>query len=48
MSLSEGNYQPPQPVYYGKAVRADAAQSVPIAEGEQTVAIDVNIAWEIK
>ncbi|MGE4247944.1 MAG: SIMPL domain-containing protein [Parvibaculaceae bacterium] len=48
MSLSEGNYQPPQPVYYGKAVRADSAQSVPIAEGEQTVAIDVNIAWEIK
>ncbi|WP_162918433.1 SIMPL domain-containing protein [Taklimakanibacter deserti] len=49
MSLSEGNYQPPQPVYYGKAVRADAAPSaVPIAEGEQTVAIDVNIAWEIK
>jgi len=49
MSVSEGNYQPPQPVYYGKAVRADAAPSaVPIAEGEQTVAIDVNIAWEIK
>ena len=48
MSVSEGNYQPPQPVYYGKAVRAEAAQSVPIAEGEQTVAIDVNITWEIK
>jgi uncharacterized protein len=49
MSVSEGNYQPPQPIPYGKAVRAEAAQSaVPIAEGEQTVAIDVNIAWEIK
>lgn len=49
MSVSEGTYQPPQPVYYGKAMRADAAPSaVPIAEGEQTVAIDVNIAWEIK
>ncbi|MGE0006966.1 MAG: SIMPL domain-containing protein [Parvibaculaceae bacterium] len=48
MSLSEGNYQQPQPVFYGKAVRADAARSVPIAEGEQTVAIDVSIAWEIK
>jgi uncharacterized protein YggE len=49
MSVSEGNYQPPQPVYYGKAMRADAAPSaVPIAEGEQTMAIDVNIAWEIK
>jgi uncharacterized protein YggE len=30
-------------------MRADAAPSaVPIAEGEQTVAIDVNVAWEIK
>jgi uncharacterized protein YggE len=49
MSVSEGSYQPPQPVYYGKAMRADAAPSaVPIAEGEQTVAIDVSIAWEIK
>ncbi len=49
MSLSEGNVQPPQPVFYGKAMRADAAPSaVPIAEGEQTVAIDVNITWEIK
>jgi uncharacterized protein YggE len=49
MSVSEGNFQPPQPVYYGKAMRADAAPSaVPIAEGEQTVAIDVNVAWEIK
>lgn len=49
MSVSEGNYQPPQPIFYGKAVRADAAASaVPIAEGEQTVAIDVGIVWEIK
>jgi uncharacterized protein YggE len=48
MSLSEGNFQPPQPVFYGKAVRAESASDVPIAQGEQTVAIDVNIAWEIK
>jgi len=48
MSLSEGNFQPPQPVFYGKAMRADAAGAVPIAEGEQTVAIDVNVTWEIK
>jgi uncharacterized protein len=48
MSLSEGSYQPPQPVPYGKAVRAEAQSAVPIAEGEQTVAIDVNIAWDIK
>lgn len=48
MSVSEGNFQPPQPVFYGKAVRQDSAGSVPIAEGEQTVAADVNITWEIK
>jgi uncharacterized protein YggE len=49
MSVNEGNYQPPQPVFHSKAIRADAAASpVPIAQGEQTVAIDVNIAWEIK
>ncbi len=48
MSLSEGNAQPPQPVYYGKAVRAETANAVPIAEGEQTVALDVSVTWEIK
>jgi uncharacterized protein YggE len=48
MSLSEGNVQPPQPVFYGKAMRAEAQSAVPIAEGEQTVAIDVNVTWEIK
>jgi uncharacterized protein len=48
MGVSEGNFQPPQPVLYGKAMRADTASAVPIAEGEQTVAIDVNITWEIK
>jgi uncharacterized protein YggE len=48
MSVSEGNFQPPQPVFYGKAVRQDSAGNVPIAEGEQVVAADVNITWEIK
>lgn len=47
MSVSEGGAQPPQPVFYGKAMR-DSAGSVPIAEGEQTVAADVSITWEIK
>jgi uncharacterized protein YggE len=48
VSVSEGNYQPPQPVY-AKAMRAEtAASAVPIAEGEQAVAIDVNITWEIR
>jgi uncharacterized protein len=47
-SMSESSYQPPQPIPFGKAVRAEAASAVPIAEGEQSVAIDINIVWEIK
>lgn len=45
MSISEGAAQPPEPVYRG-AMKADMA-SVPVVQGQQTVAIDVNIAWEI-
>ncbi len=38
----------PQPVpTYRKTMQADAASSVPIAQGEQTIAVDVNIVWEI-
>lgn len=47
MSVSEGGAQPPQPVFQAKTMR-DSAGSVPIAEGEQTVAADVSITWEIK
>jgi hypothetical protein len=48
MSLSEGGgYQPPVPVY--KTMRAEAVSAdVPIAQGEQAIAVDVNITWEIK
>ena len=48
IAISEGGgYQPPMPeVRY--AMADSAAKSVPIAEGEQAVAIDVNIVWEIK
>lgn len=48
MSLSEGGIQAPQPVFYGKAVQQDTAGNVPIAQGEQVVGLDVNVAWEIK
>jgi uncharacterized protein len=48
ISLNEGgSYQPPVPVL-AKAMAADAAGAVPIAQGEQTLGIDVNIVWEIK
>ena len=48
VSLSEGGgYQPPVPMF--KTMRAEgAAADVPIAQGEQTIAVDVNITWEIK
>jgi uncharacterized protein YggE len=47
-SISEGMVAPPPPPVTGRAMmKADAAPSVPVARGEQTVTIDVNIAWEI-
>jgi uncharacterized protein len=48
ISLNEGStYQPPVPVL-AKTMAAEAAGAVPIAQGEQTLGIDVNIVWEIK
>ena len=47
MTLSESNFQPPVPVMT-KSMRADGEASVPIAEGEQMLAVDVNITWELK
>lgn len=48
IAINEGGSSEPQPVFYGKALRADAAGSVPIAQGEQTLAIDMTMVWEIK
>ena len=47
ISLSEGGgYQPPGPMF--KTMRAEAmAADVPIAQGEQVIAVDANITWEI-
>jgi uncharacterized protein YggE len=48
-SISEQVARPPQPVYM-KAQRMEAAadSSVPVAEGEQVVSIDVSITWTIR
>jgi uncharacterized protein len=48
ISVSEGGgYQPPPPVVtYAKA--AAEAGDVPIAQGEQALAIDVNVVWGMK
>ena len=50
MSISEGvNDQPPMPMARGKVMMADAAAApVPVAAGEQTLSVDVNITWEIQ
>lgn len=48
VTISEGgSYQPPVQMVRVKAMMADAAP-VPVAAGEQTLAVDVNITWEIK
>lgn len=49
ISLNEGAaYQPPQPMMMQAKTMASDAGAVPIAQGEQVIAIDVNITWEIK
>lgn len=49
LSISEGSgYQPPIAVMRGAMMKADAASPVPMAAGEQTLAVDVSITWEIK
>jgi uncharacterized protein len=48
VSLSEGVAMP-QPVgYMTKATRAEAADAVPIAQGEQALTVDVSVTYEIK
>lgn len=48
LSINENTaYQPPKP-YMAKSARAQAADAVPIAQGEQTLSVDVGITYEIK
>lgn len=48
ISINEGTtYQPPTP-YLAKASRSGGADSVPIAQGEQALTVDVSITYEIK
>jgi uncharacterized protein len=50
ISLNEGAaYQPPQPMMMqAKMAASDGGAAVPISQGEQVIAVDVSIAWEIK
>jgi uncharacterized protein YggE len=50
VSISEATAsQPPMPFVRGKVMMADAAPApVPVAAGEQSLSVEVNISWEIK
>lgn len=50
LTVSEGtNYQPPVPMLRTTAApMADGGRPVPVAAGEETLAMDVNITWEIQ
>jgi uncharacterized protein len=48
MTITEVAGTPPYPIPYAKQARAESDQAVPIAQGEQTVAVDVSVQWEIK
>ena len=49
LSISEGvTFSPPAPMMKNLRGSAEMAADVPIAGGEQTLSIDVNITWEIK
>lgn len=50
MQISEGSsaVPPPVPFVRGAAMMKADAAPVPVAAGEQTLAVDVNVIWEIK
>ncbi len=49
LSISEGGgHTPPQPALRRAAFEAAAADAVPIAQGQQSIQIQVNIVWEIE
>lgn len=48
ISLSEGLGSEPAPIMMRAKMAASDSAAVPIAQGEQVISVDVNIAWEIK
>lgn len=49
MSISEtGGHRPPQPEFRRAALQSAAADAVPIAQGQQSIQMQVNIVWEIE
>ena len=49
LSISEaGGHRPPQPAFRRAALESAAADAVPIAQGQQSIQMQVNIVWEIE
>ena len=49
LSISEaGGFRPPQPAFRRTALESAAADAVPIAQGQQSIRMQVNIVWEIE
>ncbi len=49
LSISEaGGQRPPQPEYRRAALQSAAADAVPVAQGQQSIQMQVNIVWEIE
>lgn len=49
LSISESTgYEPPMPLRMNKMSAEGLASAVPVASGEQTLSVDVNIMWEIR
>lgn len=47
MNINEGGGNVPQPMFKAMAMRAESAP-VPVAAGEETIAADVSISWQIR
>jgi uncharacterized protein YggE len=47
LSISEGG-APPVPMFRARMAAAPMANSVPIATGEETLSVTVNVSWAIK
>lgn len=47
-SISEGGSEPPRPMFRVMAMAPQADRSVPVAAGEESVAADVSVVWEIR
>jgi uncharacterized protein len=48
LSMAEGSVSPPRPVMVRKAMAAEASDAVPVAAGEQSLDVSLNVVWLLK